>query len=201
MDDGKHPSKCKCFNLSILANFMLGLIVLSSITKITRNDINSVMFVTVKFQHILCQHACCSFEYSLQKKGHFKEAWSPQIEQDLSKDVPACGPGPSPANTSITDSRGILDSWSLHSFSSPSVRASFPYAPRPHVRPEQHSRRSDWHGQQYTTASCCGPWQYYRAAGHSAAMGIFTRTNSFSHAIAAPLHAAAAHPRKRNADV
>ena len=47
MDDGKHPSKCKCFNLSILANFMLGLIVLSSITKITRNGINGAMFVTI----------------------------------------------------------------------------------------------------------------------------------------------------------
>ena len=33
MDDGKHPSKCKWFNLLILANFMLALIVLSSITK------------------------------------------------------------------------------------------------------------------------------------------------------------------------
>ena len=33
MDDGKHPSKCKWFNLSILVNFMLALIVLSSITK------------------------------------------------------------------------------------------------------------------------------------------------------------------------
>ena len=33
MDGGKHPSKCKWFNLSILSNFMLALIVLSSITK------------------------------------------------------------------------------------------------------------------------------------------------------------------------
>ena len=43
MDDGKHPSKCKWFqlvsidikrlNLSIFANFMFALIVLSSITK------------------------------------------------------------------------------------------------------------------------------------------------------------------------
>ena len=33
LDDGKHPSKCKRFNLSILANFMLALIMLSSITK------------------------------------------------------------------------------------------------------------------------------------------------------------------------
>ena len=33
LDGGKHPSKCKRFNLSILANFMLTLIVLSSITK------------------------------------------------------------------------------------------------------------------------------------------------------------------------
>ena len=33
MDDGKHPSKCKWFNLSILANFMIALIVLSSIIK------------------------------------------------------------------------------------------------------------------------------------------------------------------------
>ena len=33
MDDDKHPSKCKWFNLSILSNFMLALIVLSSITK------------------------------------------------------------------------------------------------------------------------------------------------------------------------
>ena len=30
---GKHPSKCKWFNLSIFAKFMLALIVLSSITK------------------------------------------------------------------------------------------------------------------------------------------------------------------------
>ena len=33
LDDDKHPSKCKWFNLSILVNFMLVLIVLSSITK------------------------------------------------------------------------------------------------------------------------------------------------------------------------
>ena len=33
LDDGKHPSECKWLNLSILANFMLALIVLSSITK------------------------------------------------------------------------------------------------------------------------------------------------------------------------
>ena len=33
MDGGKHPSKCEWFNLSIPANFMLALIVLSSITK------------------------------------------------------------------------------------------------------------------------------------------------------------------------
>ena len=33
MNDGKHPNKCKWFNLSILANFMLALIMLSSITK------------------------------------------------------------------------------------------------------------------------------------------------------------------------
>ena len=33
LDDSKHPSKCKWFNLSILANFMHALIVLSSITK------------------------------------------------------------------------------------------------------------------------------------------------------------------------
>ena len=33
LDDGKHPSKCKWFNLSIFTNFMLALIVLSSITK------------------------------------------------------------------------------------------------------------------------------------------------------------------------
>ena len=33
MDGGKHPSKCKWLNLSILANFMLALIVLSSIIK------------------------------------------------------------------------------------------------------------------------------------------------------------------------
>ena len=38
MDDGKHPSKCKWFNLSILANFMLALIVLSSSPK--RGDCN-----------------------------------------------------------------------------------------------------------------------------------------------------------------
>ena len=28
MDDGKHPSKCKLFNLTTFANFMLALIVL-----------------------------------------------------------------------------------------------------------------------------------------------------------------------------
>ena len=33
MNNGKHPSKCKWFILSILTNFMLALIVLSSITK------------------------------------------------------------------------------------------------------------------------------------------------------------------------
>ena len=33
LDDGKHPSKCKWFNLTIFVNFMLALIVLSSITK------------------------------------------------------------------------------------------------------------------------------------------------------------------------
>ena len=33
MDDGKHPIKCKWFNLSIFENIMLALIVLSSITK------------------------------------------------------------------------------------------------------------------------------------------------------------------------
>ena len=33
MDGGKYPSKCKWFNLTLLANFMLALIVLSSITK------------------------------------------------------------------------------------------------------------------------------------------------------------------------
>ena len=33
LDDGKHPSKCKWLNLSILTNFILALIVLSSITK------------------------------------------------------------------------------------------------------------------------------------------------------------------------
>ena len=33
LDDGKHTSKCKWFNLSIFAKFMLALIVLSSITK------------------------------------------------------------------------------------------------------------------------------------------------------------------------
>ena len=33
MDDGKHPNKCKWFNLTIFVNFMLDLIVLSSITK------------------------------------------------------------------------------------------------------------------------------------------------------------------------
>ena len=33
LDDGKHASKCKWFNLSIFENFMLALIVLSSITK------------------------------------------------------------------------------------------------------------------------------------------------------------------------
>ena len=33
MDDGKHPSKCKWFNLTNFVNFILALIVLSSITK------------------------------------------------------------------------------------------------------------------------------------------------------------------------
>ena len=33
LDGRKHPSKCKWLNLSIFANFMLALIVLSSITK------------------------------------------------------------------------------------------------------------------------------------------------------------------------
>jgi len=33
LDDGKHPNKCKCFKFSILAKFMLALIMLSSITK------------------------------------------------------------------------------------------------------------------------------------------------------------------------
>ena len=33
LDDGKHPSKCKWFSLSIFAKFMLALIVLSSIAK------------------------------------------------------------------------------------------------------------------------------------------------------------------------
>ena len=33
LDGGKHPIKCKWFNLSIFENFMLALIVLSSITK------------------------------------------------------------------------------------------------------------------------------------------------------------------------
>ena len=33
LDGSKHPSKCKWFNLSLLAKFMFVLIVLSSITK------------------------------------------------------------------------------------------------------------------------------------------------------------------------
>ena len=33
MDDGKHPNKCKWFNFSIFAKFMLASIVFSSITK------------------------------------------------------------------------------------------------------------------------------------------------------------------------
>ena len=33
LDDGKHPSKCKWFNFSIFAKFILALIVLSSIIK------------------------------------------------------------------------------------------------------------------------------------------------------------------------
>ena len=33
LDGGKHPSKCKWFNLSIFVKFMLALIMLSSITK------------------------------------------------------------------------------------------------------------------------------------------------------------------------
>ena len=46
MDDGKHPSKCKWFNLSVLANFMLVLIVLSSITK------NEEIKMWIKARHV-----------------------------------------------------------------------------------------------------------------------------------------------------
>ena len=46
MDDGKHPSKCKWFNLSVLANFMLALIVLSLITK------NEEIKMWIKARHV-----------------------------------------------------------------------------------------------------------------------------------------------------
>ena len=51
LDDGKHPSKCKWFNLSILANFMLALIVLSSITK--KRGIVTNMSLFMPFRVIL----------------------------------------------------------------------------------------------------------------------------------------------------
>ena len=51
LDDGKHPSKCKWLNLSILANFMLALIVLSSITK--KGEIVTNMAPFMPFRVIL----------------------------------------------------------------------------------------------------------------------------------------------------
>ena len=51
LDDGKHPSKCKWLKLSILANFMLALIVLSSITK--KGEIVTNMAAFMPFRVIL----------------------------------------------------------------------------------------------------------------------------------------------------
>ena len=51
LDDDKHPSKCKWFNLSIFANFMLALIVLSSITK--KGEIVTNMAPFMPFRVIL----------------------------------------------------------------------------------------------------------------------------------------------------
>ena len=51
LDDGKHPSKCKWLNLSILAKFNLVLIVLSSITK--KGEIVTNMAQFMPFRVIL----------------------------------------------------------------------------------------------------------------------------------------------------
>ena len=51
LDGGKHPSKCKWFNLSIFANFMLDLIVLSLITK--KGEIVTNMAPFMPFRVIL----------------------------------------------------------------------------------------------------------------------------------------------------
>ena len=45
MDDGKHPSKYKWFNLTIFVNFMLALIVLSSTTKKVEIVMNMAPFM------------------------------------------------------------------------------------------------------------------------------------------------------------
>ena len=49
LDGGKHPSKCKWFNLSNFANFMLALIVLSSITKNGEIVTNIAPFMSFRF--------------------------------------------------------------------------------------------------------------------------------------------------------
>ena len=51
LDGGKHPSECKWLNLLILANFMLVLIVLSSITK--KREIVTNMAPFMPFRVIL----------------------------------------------------------------------------------------------------------------------------------------------------
>ena len=51
LDGGKHPSKCKWFNLAISKNFMLALIVLSSITK--KGEIVTNMASFMPFRVIL----------------------------------------------------------------------------------------------------------------------------------------------------
>ena len=51
MDDGKYPSKCKWLNLITSANFMLALIVLSSITK--KGEIVTNMAPFMPFRVIL----------------------------------------------------------------------------------------------------------------------------------------------------
>ena len=50
-DGDKHPSECKWFNLSIFVNFMLALIVLSSITK--KGEIVTNMAPFMPFRMIL----------------------------------------------------------------------------------------------------------------------------------------------------
>ena len=51
LDDGKHPNKCKWFNLTTFANFMFALIVLSSITK--KEEIVTNMALFMPFRVIL----------------------------------------------------------------------------------------------------------------------------------------------------